>query len=124
MARASSFAPVHGYLVGRVRAFAEDRNDKAARFYRILNEVPTVLMIGIVVLVIVKPFCHATLLFCQSVYLTVKLQPSRLKPSVLAISFKCESSKLSFSFYHLVNASNPWMKRAIRFHRVLAPVPR
>jgi putative membrane protein len=47
---------VHGYLAGRVRAFAEDRNDKTAGFYRVINEVPTVLMIGIVVLVIVKPF--------------------------------------------------------------------
>lgn len=47
---------LHGYLVGRVRAFAEDRNDKAARFYRILNEVPAVLMAVIVILVIVKPF--------------------------------------------------------------------
>jgi protoporphyrinogen IX oxidase len=47
---------LHGYLVGRVRAFAEDRNDKSDRFYRLLNEVPTVLMIGIVILVIVKPF--------------------------------------------------------------------
>lgn len=47
---------VHGYLVGRVRAFAEDRNDRSARFYRILNEVPTVLMIVIVFLVVVKPF--------------------------------------------------------------------
>jgi protoporphyrinogen IX oxidase len=46
----------HGYLVGRVRAFAEDRNDKTSRFYRVINEVPTVLMIGIVVLVVVKPF--------------------------------------------------------------------
>ena len=47
---------IHGYLSGRVRAFAEDRNDKSARFYRILNEGPAVLMIGIVILVIVKPF--------------------------------------------------------------------
>lgn len=47
---------VHGYLVGRVRAFAEDRNDKSARFYRIINEVPAVLMAAIVILVIVKPF--------------------------------------------------------------------
>lgn len=47
---------IHGYLVGRVRAFAEDRNDKTARFYRILNEVPAVLMVLIVILVIVKPF--------------------------------------------------------------------
>jgi putative membrane protein len=47
---------LHGYFVGRVRAFAEDRNDKPARFYRILNEVPPVLMIVIVILVIVQPF--------------------------------------------------------------------
>lgn len=47
---------IHGFFVGRIRAFAEDRNTRPARFYRIMNEVPTVLMIGIVVLVIVKPF--------------------------------------------------------------------
>ena len=46
----------HGYLVGRVRTFASDQNDKSAVFYRVLNEAPTVLMIGIVVLVVVKPF--------------------------------------------------------------------
>jgi putative membrane protein len=39
-----------------VKAFAEDRNIRPARFYRIANEVPTVLMIVIVILVIVKPF--------------------------------------------------------------------
>ena len=47
---------VHGYLVGRVRDFAHDRNTKSGRFYRIINEVPAVLMVGIVILVIVKPF--------------------------------------------------------------------
>lgn len=47
---------LHGYLAGRVRAFAEDRNDKPARFYRIINEVPPLLMVFIVILVIVRPF--------------------------------------------------------------------
>lgn len=47
---------VHGYLSAAVRAFAEDRNEKPARHWRIVNEVPTLLMIVIVVLVIVKPF--------------------------------------------------------------------
>jgi protoporphyrinogen IX oxidase len=47
---------IHGYLASRVRAFAQDRNDKSARFYRILNEVPPLLMIAIVILVIVQPF--------------------------------------------------------------------
>ncbi|HZA01293.1 MAG TPA: protoporphyrinogen oxidase HemJ [Hyphomicrobiaceae bacterium] len=36
--------------------FAADRNSRDQRFYRMINEVPTVLMVGIVVLVIVKPF--------------------------------------------------------------------
>lgn len=36
--------------------FAADRNHRPQRFFRIANEVPTLLMIGIVILVIVKPF--------------------------------------------------------------------
>jgi protoporphyrinogen IX oxidase len=36
--------------------FARDENAHSSRFYRIVNEIPTLLMIGIVVLVIVKPF--------------------------------------------------------------------
>lgn len=36
--------------------FAEDRNTHSQRFYRIANELPTVLMIGIVICVVVKPF--------------------------------------------------------------------
>lgn len=38
------------------RAFAEDRNTHPQRFFRIWNEAPTLLMIGIVIFVIVKPF--------------------------------------------------------------------
>jgi len=47
---------IHGYLSAAVRKFAEDRNDKPARHWRIVNEIPTVLMIVIVILVVVKPF--------------------------------------------------------------------
>ena len=47
---------IHGMLVRHVRAFAADRNEKSSRYFRILNEVPAVLMVGIVLLVIVKPF--------------------------------------------------------------------
>ncbi len=46
----------HGFLAGEVRRFAADQNIRSARFFRILNEVPTLLMIGIVILVVVKPF--------------------------------------------------------------------
>jgi putative membrane protein len=47
---------LHGFLSRCVREFAADRNVHSQKFYRVLNEVPTVLMIGIVILVIVKPF--------------------------------------------------------------------
>ncbi len=47
---------MHGALSRWVKDFAADANLRPQRFYRIANEVPTVLMIGIVVLVIVKPF--------------------------------------------------------------------
>jgi putative membrane protein len=38
------------------REFAENRNTRPQRFFRIANEVPTLLMIGIVIFVVVKPF--------------------------------------------------------------------
>jgi putative membrane protein len=47
---------IHGYFSKAVRMFAEDRNEKPARFWRMMNEVPTVLMIIIVIMVIIKPF--------------------------------------------------------------------
>jgi putative membrane protein len=47
---------VHGFFAHWVKDFAADRNTKSTKFYRIINEIPTVLMIGIVILVVVKPF--------------------------------------------------------------------
>jgi len=47
---------IHGFFVRCVRDFAHDRNARSQRFYRILNEAPTLLMILIVILVVVKPF--------------------------------------------------------------------
>ena len=47
---------VHAMLARYRRAFANDANVHSAKFYRVLNEVPTVLMILIVILVTVKPF--------------------------------------------------------------------
>lgn len=44
-------------LMGRWKNdFAADRNTRPQRFFRIANEVPTLLMIVIVIMVIVKPF--------------------------------------------------------------------
>jgi protoporphyrinogen IX oxidase len=47
---------VHGLLARWVRDFAADQNQHSEKFYRIINEVPTILMIAIVILVVVKPF--------------------------------------------------------------------
>ena len=48
---------VFHHVLGRQRkAFAEDRNRHPAKYFRIANEVPTLLMVAIVVLVVVKPF--------------------------------------------------------------------
>ncbi|HYD97943.1 MAG TPA: protoporphyrinogen oxidase HemJ [Alphaproteobacteria bacterium] len=46
----------HGAFSRWQKDFAADRNTRSQRFYRIANEVPTVLMIAIVILVVVKPF--------------------------------------------------------------------
>jgi protoporphyrinogen IX oxidase len=47
---------VHGLLAKLRKDFEKDQNERPARYFRILNEVPTVLMIAIVIFVIVKPF--------------------------------------------------------------------
>jgi protoporphyrinogen IX oxidase len=47
---------VHGFFARWVRDFAADRNLRSQKFYRLINEVPTILMIAIVILVVVKPF--------------------------------------------------------------------
>src|SRR3981081_3174449 len=47
---------VHGFFARCVRDFAADKNLRSQKFYRIINELPTLLMIGIVILVGIKPF--------------------------------------------------------------------
>jgi putative membrane protein len=51
-----ALSALHGFYVRWVRDFTRDQNRHSARFYRIVNEVPTVLLIGIVILAVVKPF--------------------------------------------------------------------
>nr|WP_206378139.1 protoporphyrinogen oxidase HemJ [Sneathiella limimaris] len=46
----------HGSLSKWRRLFESDSNTRSAKFYRYVNEIPTVLMIIIVVMVVVKPF--------------------------------------------------------------------
>lgn len=47
---------VHGMLAGARKKFERGENTRSDRFYRILNEVPTLLLFGIVILVVIKPF--------------------------------------------------------------------
>jgi protoporphyrinogen IX oxidase len=47
---------MHGLFARWVKDFAADRHRHSQRFYRIANELPTVLLIGIVILVVIKPF--------------------------------------------------------------------
>jgi putative membrane protein len=51
-----ALSAVHGLFAHWVKDFATDNNQHTQRFYRIINEVPTILMIGIVILAVVKPF--------------------------------------------------------------------
>ena len=46
----------HGYLGRLLRDFAAGRNTRSSRFFRAINEIPTVIMIVIVIAVVVKPF--------------------------------------------------------------------
>ncbi|MFP5357954.1 MAG: protoporphyrinogen oxidase HemJ [Gammaproteobacteria bacterium] len=46
----------HGWLKVTLRRFAARQNTRSARFYRLVNEIPAVLLVAIVILVIVKPF--------------------------------------------------------------------
>ena len=47
---------VHGMLARYRKAFAKGKNVHSAKFYRIINEVPTILMIAIIILAVLKPF--------------------------------------------------------------------
>ena len=51
-----AMSAAHGFLARWVKDFAADGNRHSQKFYRIINEIPTVLMIAIVILATVKPF--------------------------------------------------------------------
>ena len=46
----------HHLLARHFKDFREDRNSKTSRYFRMINELPALMMVGIVILVIVKPF--------------------------------------------------------------------
>jgi putative membrane protein len=51
-----AMSALHGFFTRWVKDFAADRNQHSQKFYRIINEVPAVLIVGIVLLVVLKPF--------------------------------------------------------------------
>jgi putative membrane protein len=51
-----ALSAAHGFFAKWVKDFAADRNRHTQKFYRIINEVPTVAMILIVLLAVLKPF--------------------------------------------------------------------
>jgi putative membrane protein len=46
----------HHMCLSHMKRLAEDRNDKTHVYFRIFNEVPVLILVGIVILVVVKPF--------------------------------------------------------------------
>jgi putative membrane protein len=51
-----ALSALQGMFARWVRDFAADSNRHTQKFYRIINEIPTILMIAIVILAVVKPF--------------------------------------------------------------------
>jgi len=51
-----ALSALHGLFARWVKLFAADERPQTQKFFRIVNEIPTVLMIGIVLLVVLKPF--------------------------------------------------------------------
>jgi len=47
---------LHGVLSKARKRFAADQNIKSAKYYRVINEIPTLCLVVIVIMVIVKPF--------------------------------------------------------------------
>jgi putative membrane protein len=52
----ASLIVFHIYCGWQVRVFSADRNQRSARFFRLINEIPALMMVAIVILVVVKPF--------------------------------------------------------------------
>lgn len=55
-ALALALSGLHGFLAGQVRKFAAGQGLREARTWRLINEAPSVLIVLIVILVIVRPF--------------------------------------------------------------------
>lgn len=50
-----ALSALHGYFARTMKRFARDENTRSIKFYKVINESVTVLFIGIVLLVVLKP---------------------------------------------------------------------
>ncbi len=46
----------HGYCFKLLKVFAQDKNTRSGKFYRIFNEIPVIILFSVVILAYVKPF--------------------------------------------------------------------
>ena len=53
---ALALSALHGFFVHWTRDFASDHNRHSQTFYRVINELPTVILIAMVLLAVLKPF--------------------------------------------------------------------
>ena len=51
-----ALAGVHGYYAGAVKKFGRGERVRSARFWRIMNEIPFLMMLAAILLAVVKPF--------------------------------------------------------------------
>jgi putative membrane protein len=51
-----AMSALHGFFTRWLKQFARDANPHSAKFYRIVNEIPTALLVAIVLLAVIKPF--------------------------------------------------------------------
>jgi len=51
-----ALSALHGLFARWMKDFAADRNRHSEEFFRLVNEIPTILMIAIVIVVVIKPF--------------------------------------------------------------------
>ena len=56
LASVLALSALHGSYSTWRKAFAEDRNQRSARVYRIANEMPAVILVVVVLMVVTKPF--------------------------------------------------------------------
>ena len=91
----------HFFLLQCLRKFAENRNSYSSKFYRIINEIPTVLLIMIIFVVVFKFICASCLLHIDFPNYLINVR------SYIALNHKSNSSTVASVWGRTVN--NHWV---------------